>query len=252
MMELVVAGALGRSFRKGANEEAHRRALWQLRDQKDRERQQKEERFDQSESDLIDLATTIITTEQTELFQSELNIYHEATYEALRENDERFEGIETLIERMLSRAHVLEDGRRVFKTEDGSRVFDEFGNELDAETISPDDIDDDRPRWESFLDAMEERETLLQLRKELLEFQDELDKAQELLDSGKMTQEQFEERRQYLRDRAPDAVKAHTKGIDFDAEDKPDTADSAEPDIDLDDELTALPKRQPIVPGMGW
>ena len=250
-MELVVAGALGRSFRKGANEEAHRRVLWQLREQQDRQRRQREEQFDQSESDLIDLATAIITSEQAELFQSELNIYHEATYEALRENEERLEGIETRIEHMLSRAHVLEDGRRVFKTEDGTRVFDEFGKELDEQTIAPTDIDDNRPRWERFSGAMEERERLLQQREELLDFQSDLDGAQDLLDSGKMTQEQFEERRQYLRDHAPDAVKVHAKGIAFENNDKPTATNSAEPDINLDDELAALPAPQPTIPGMG-
>ena len=250
-MELVVAGALGRSFRRGANEEAHRRVLWQLREPKDRDRRQREEQVDQSESEFIDLATTIITTEQAELFQSDLNIYHEATYEALRENDERLEGVGTQIERILSHAHVLEDGRRVFKTEDGTRVFDEFGRELDAETISPDDIDDDRPRWESYLDAMEERERLLQEREKLIEFQSELDEAQELLDSGKMTQAEFEERRQYLRDHAPDAVKVDAKGIDFENDDKPAAATNGKPNIDLDDELADMPTPQRSVPGLG-
>jgi len=250
-MELVVAGALGRSFRKGANEEAHRRTLLQLREQQERNRRQRGENLDQDESDFIDFATSVITTEQADLFQSELNTYHEATYEALRENEELLDIARERLQRTLSRAHVLDDGRRVFKTEDGLRVFDEDGNEVEHDTIAPDEIPDDKPRWEQFQQEKGRVLELTQEREELLGFQSDIDEAQELLDSGKMTQEQFEERRQYLRDHAPDAVKTHAKGIDFEDEAKPAVTTNAEPDIDIDDELAALPAPQPIVPGMG-
>ena len=250
-MELVVAGELGRSFRKGANEEAHRRALQQLHEQKDRDRRQKEELLDQSESDFIDFATSVITEEQADLFQSELNVYHEASYAALCENEELLEEARDRLQATLSRAHVLDDGRRVFKTEDGLRVFDEHGNEIDNDTISPGEIPDEKPRWEQFQQDKGRVLELIEERENILEFQEQLDEAQEMLDSGEMTQEQFDERRQYLRDHAPDAVKAHAKGIELSDGDKPAATASSELDIDLDDELVALPTPQPVVPGMG-
>lgn len=250
-MELVVAGALGQSFRKGANEEAHRRLLWQHREQQERDRRLKEERVDQADTDMIDLTSVIVTSEQADLFQAELDIYQTATVEALEENREAMELVRKRLDRILERAYKLEDGRRVFKTEDGTRVFDEFGVEVSSDVIAPNDIPDHLLRWEAARSAMNELEKLEREQTQLLDFQSDLDEAQDLLDSGKMTQEQFEERRQYLRDHAPDGVKAHAKGIDFENDDKPAVTNNAEPDIDLDDELAALPTPQPSVPGLG-
>lgn len=250
-MELIATGALGRSFRRGANEEAYRRTLWQHRQQQDRERRQKQEEVQGTDSDFIDLAATIITTEQAELFQTELYIYQEATYEALRNNEERLEAADVRIQGLLAHAHVLDDGRRVFKTVDGQKVFDEFGSELAAETILPGEIADDRPRWESYVEALEERENLVHEREQLLDFQADLDEAQELLDSGKTTQAEFEEHRACLREHAPDAVKAYAEGIDFDDNPRSSTIPATTTEIDLGDELSAMALPTPATLGLG-
>lgn len=250
MMQLVVAGALGRSFRRSANEEAHRRALWQRREQKDRDHRQKQERLDQSESDLIDLAATVITTEQAELFQSELDTYNEATYEALRENEELLENARAQLQTTLSRAHVLDDGRRVFKTEDGLRVFDEHGNEVGDDIVEPDEIPDEKPTWEQFVRDKTLVRDLTQQREDLLEFQTDLDEAQELLDSGEMTQAQYDELRERLAADAPDAVKKRIPELASDQA-APASTHAAAPDIDLDDELAEMHTPKPLVPGGG-
>ena len=39
---------------------------------------------------------------------------------------------------MLAKAYVLDDGRRVFETADGARVYDEFGEFVPPEIIDPD------------------------------------------------------------------------------------------------------------------
>ena len=45
-------------------------------------------------------------------------------------------------------AHRLADGRRVFETEDGERVYDEHGNKATDE-IHPEEIPDHLEKWES-------------------------------------------------------------------------------------------------------
>jgi len=200
---------------------------------------------------MIDLASVIVTTEQADLFQAELDIYQTATVEALEENRDAMELARKRLDRILEQAYKLEDGRRVFKTEDGTRVFDEFGVAVSPDIIAPEAIPDELPRWEEAKDIIGDFESLEREQTQLLDFQSDLDEAQDLLDSGKMTQEQFEERRQYLRNHAPNAVKAHAKGIDFEKDDRPAVANNAEPSIDLDDELAALPTPQPSVPGLG-
>lgn len=250
-MQLVVAGGLSGTFRKGANEEAYRRLMWQHRQQQERTRRQKQQEVEQGESDLVDLAGVIITAEQAQLFQAELNIYNEANYEALRENEERLEGAKARLQRTLERAHVLDDGRRVFKTEDGLRVFDENGREVEKSIIAPDDIPDSKPTWEQFLQDKNLVRELIQQREELLEFQSNLDEAQELLDSGQMTQGQFDKLRAKLAANAPDAVKARVQEISMDEATDLSSSTSA-PEIDLDAELSGMmPIPKPFVPGAG-
>ncbi|MEL6933399.1 MAG: hypothetical protein AAFO17_09940 [Pseudomonadota bacterium] len=72
------------------------------------------------------------------------------TVEALISNQEALDAVKERIDVILMRAHALEDGRRVFKTEDGTQVFDQFGEEVGPEVIAPEDIDDSAPRWEDF------------------------------------------------------------------------------------------------------
>ena len=250
MINLRSHGGLSRSFREGANEEAHRRFLNQRREQLDRERRQKQGELEQGDADFVDLATAIVTSEQADQFAAELNLYHEATYEALRDNELQLETAREQLQTMLKRAHVLEDGRRVFKTEDGLRVFDEHGIEIGTDTITPGEISNDKPRYEQLLEQQRIVEGLEMQRSELLEFQSELDEAQELLDSGKMTQGRFLELRERLASDAPETVKTRMPELGANIEE--DTlSTSAIADIDLDTELAAMPTPKPFVPGGG-
>lgn len=244
----VVAHSLRSTFRRGVDVEAHRRLQWQLREQQEREQRQKQNEVNQGESDFIDLAAVIITNEQAQMFQSEIDTYQLATVEALEENRKAIELVRERLERFMEQAHRLDDGRRVFKTEDGLRVFDEFGVELPADIIAPDEIPDHLPRWEVVKDALDELERLEAEQTELLDFQADLDEAQDLLDGGAMTQEQFDKLRERLASDAPDTVTSRVDGM------KPTSEASASSpalntDIDLDAELAAMPLAKPLVPG---
>ena len=80
---------------------------------------------------------------------------------------------------MRERAHKLDDGRRVFKANDGNHIFDEHGAQVPPEILPPSSVADHRPRWETFKAAMDEKQALQQERKQIMEFQKKLDAARE-------------------------------------------------------------------------
>ena len=155
-----MTGYLEATFRRGADREAHRRAVLQHRENQERERKQKQDEHRNDASDMVDLAAAMITTEQADTFRAELDAYDAATIDALFANETALDAINDKLAAVLLQAHVLEDGRRVFKTEDGTQVFDEFGHEVDADTLSPDEISGNRPTWEQFSDLLDRREAL--------------------------------------------------------------------------------------------
>lgn len=105
---------------------------------------------DKQEQSMLSLAAdAIMATEiQIEKFKVKLDAYDEATIKALMENRQALDLVSTQLEEMLERAYVMEDGRRVFRTEDGTQVFDEFGQEVSRGELNPDLIRADQPTWE--------------------------------------------------------------------------------------------------------
>ena len=127
------------------------------------------------------------TADDIEQLRVTIDRYDAATVEALIANQEALEASRDRIEQMLGKAFVLPDGRGVFKTEDGLRVFDEHGAELQADEIDPDMIEDWRPKYEKFFAEKEIEAGLVEERRSLIEFQDQLDKARDHLDQDGLT-----------------------------------------------------------------
>lgn len=233
-METVISGALGDSFKLGANEQSYRLFQWQHRNQQNRERKQKQEALEEQTSDLLDTALTFATANELEAFRTELNTYDVATIEALQANGAKLEHVEERLERFLQQAHVLPDGRRVFKTEDGLRVFDEFGAEQDVLEIDPIDIADELPRWETVEPVLLERDALLRERSELLDYQERLDQARDALDAGDITVDDFDALKEDLKSAMPDAVRSHIPGMEVStAAELEVTADGLDISIDM-------------------
>lgn len=206
-----VAGSLGREF-KNRNEAALRQRL--LQEQRaERDRRERRAVADGKAAEMMDLAVSVLTSTEVAEFSVELDTYDTATVEALQENERQLDFVRERIEALLSKAYILPDGRRVFKTEDGLRVFDEHGLELDAETIDPDVIPEQHPRWEAYKPEFDRFQELERERTRLLEYQSELDDAREQLNSGEMTREEYDELRDHLKDTMPEAVRAHVPGL---------------------------------------
>ncbi|WP_299870691.1 hypothetical protein [uncultured Hoeflea sp.] len=159
------------------------------------ERQRKERVEDNAEQEMIDIAitTVIATTEQIADFHLKLDKYDEMTVEALMRNEKALQFIRTQMDALLVRAYVLEDGRRVFKTQDGKSVFDENGAEVGRDTIEPESIPDVAPRWEEFDTLRQQEQALIDQQNQLIEFQDKLDEARELSSEDGFTKGELEE-----------------------------------------------------------
>lgn len=198
------AGLLSREFASRVDAAHFQRFLQrQLDEQKRRDRKEDVEQA----SDGLDMAVAVITTAEAIVFRADLDRLDTATVAALQDNLERQSYAREQLDDMLDRAYVLPDGRRVFKTEDGMRVFDEFGNEVGPEIIDPDAIPDHLSRWEPFKAGWMRLEALKREQAEILQYQAKLDEARERVDSGKMTREEHDRFREELKAEMPDAVR---------------------------------------------
>src|SRR5690606_14630576 len=120
--EFARSAAISRALQRRLSEEALRK-----RQEEDEEREQ-----DRVDSNLIELAQTVIWATEMRIreFEMSLDRHDAATVEALMENERELVEVRERIAERLERAFVLPDGRHVFKSEDGTRVFDEYGVEV--------------------------------------------------------------------------------------------------------------------------
>lgn len=223
-----------RSYRQ----EFAKRAEWRREDERRFDQQKLKEESDKKkerereaeQESLLDTALVAMATDtEFAAFNVELDAYDAATVEALMENEERLDAVRQELKILLDQAYVLPDGRRVFKTEDGSRVFDEHG--VEVKDIDPDAIEDWRPHWEKYQNPFEREADLAKQREDILEFQKVTDEARaeakKAGENGGMSAERLEELRRKLADEAPDAVKvkmdkdAPERGVDIAAAPSP-------------------------------
>ncbi|MEO0384190.1 MAG: hypothetical protein AAF234_11630 [Pseudomonadota bacterium] len=249
MQAAALSGLLGSSFKRGANEEAYRRAMHQHKTVQDRERRQKQDEARNDSAELGDLAATVVTAEQAETFRIELDAYQTATIEALEINREALDFARERLQATLAQAHTLDDGRRVFESEDGLRVFDEFGNELSPEIITPEEIPDHHPQAETYFKQLTDVRALETEQQELLEYQSDLDDAAERLDSGDLAVPEYDELRETLRESAPDAVRAHIP--DMETSEPTNAAPTTQTALDLNLDAELANAIQPTIPGLG-
>lgn len=188
------------------------RRRWFIAAREDKERKAQLE--DEAEQAFVELATAVIvaTELQIQTFHAKLNTYDEATVAALMENQELLDAVNERIAEMLSRAHKLEDGRRVFKTEDGQRVFDEHGEQLDETIIHPNLIDDSKPRWEALVRERHLRDGLVQNREDIHDYQDKLDNERERSSVEGFTEDELNELEVELEMEMPPTIAKHLPG----------------------------------------
>lgn len=195
-------------------DEFRKRAEWRRDDERrvtvERARQEREKKRDEALDDqneaFIDYAMSVLASDvEIDAFTAKLDRYDAATVDALMENERELAAVRDELRGLLAKAYVLPDGRRVFKTEDGTRVFDEHGAEV--KNIDPAMIEDWRPYWERYEDPFEREIGLSEQRNELIEYQQFQDGIRDELDEGNMTKERVDELEGLLAKNAPEPVK---------------------------------------------
>ncbi|OXT01964.1 hypothetical protein B7H23_03230 [Notoacmeibacter marinus] len=179
-------------------------------------RMRNEKQADEADADFFDLAISVVlaTMEEIEAFQVKLDEYDEATVQALIANNEQLDAVQNEMNDLLDRAHVMEDGRRVFRTEDRSAIYDENGEKLGHGEIDADAISGASPTWEEYEPVYTERQHLLQERQQLIEFQDKLDEARELSGAEGFTKDELDELDTELEETMPEAVARQLPGYE--------------------------------------
>ncbi|MEL6324883.1 MAG: hypothetical protein AAFS03_04775 [Pseudomonadota bacterium] len=166
---------------------------------------------DQADADFAAFAAGAVmaTDAQIREFEVKLEKYETATVKALQENDRAIDANRAQRDALLERAHVAEDGRRVFKTQDGTQVFDEHGGQVGDEIVSPDEIDDSRPTWEEYEPILAETHRLEAERQSILKYQQKLDEARGEIADGEISAEELEALDAELAEIMPPAVREH-------------------------------------------
>ncbi len=175
----------------------------------ERLREQREDKLVEDKIEQRDAEVSAVLATQTQIaeFEVKLDTYDTATVELLMENCQAIEAVQKRLDLMLENATTLPDGRKVFKTRDGTRVFDQHGEELSADDLDPNTIADEKPRWEDYRDANDQRDTLAKQRKDLLEYQNKLDEARSHLKKGDITAEELKDIEAKLEDDMPEELR---------------------------------------------
>lgn len=174
----------------------------------ERERRQKEK--DRNDDHMTDaMVTAAATMAQMRAFEEKLDLYDEAIVNALMENEEKLAAAKAKADTLLEQAYAMEDGRRVFRTEDGTEVFDEHGQQVGADELDPDLIWPNSPRWEAYSSSITEQERLNIERQKIIEFQEKVDATRDDIVDGDISEADLDDLDAELKMLTPPPVRNH-------------------------------------------
>lgn len=199
-------------FRQKAESKRFEQAMRALDQREDEHRRREKIKLRKEEEERKLEEAIIASTAQLATFNEHLDDYDTATVHALMDNQHALDLVFKQREEMEAGAFRLPDGRMVFKTEDGQRVFDQHGAQLGPETVHPDAIPDSAPTWEAKLQNKAEADKLLRERDQLHDYQKHLDEAREAAGKDGVTAGALAKMDDDLRRAMPDAVKARLPG----------------------------------------
>jgi|GEM_PF-6405574 len=203
---------LGRALHSAHLEEVAEEELLEGLRRQDKRIDAKKKKDDKELVDPVDLMTAAIIVGATDLEIREITartgLHQNISIEALQENREQLDAAEEELEDILDQAFVLEDGRRVFLSEDGLRVIDELGQDVDADIIDPSRIDPTKPRYDKFLESKLAFAALMEEQDQLLTYQNELDKFAVAIERGNLSRDDVAEMNAYMTENAPAAIRA--------------------------------------------
>ena len=215
------------------------------------QRELKELKAEKLEEEFLDFAASAILATEVEVqeFQERLTVYDEATVNALIENTKALDVINAQIEENLKSAYTLEDGTRVFKSEDGTWGIDEHGQRFDSDTQDMDSIPSTKVTAEEAEKVFTQRDQLILERKQIHEYQEKLDNARERSNADDFTKEELDELDKELEAEMPESVKLQLP----DYEPTQETSLKSSFDASVELSLSELPQqvtKQTLAPGM--
>lgn len=194
----------------GRESEWARQRRWFIKARHDHQRREEvADKLEQSTSAAGIAAADLAPPARIVEFESTLTTYDTATVAALLANEEKMAVVQSALDALLAQAFVMDDGRRVFITEDGTQVFDEFGTEVSPDELDFDMIPDSAPKWETYAPHLEEYEMLDAEKQALLDYQRKLDDAREAVAAGDKTLEELETFEASLAEDMPQGVRDH-------------------------------------------
>lgn len=214
-------------FARSADAERYREILRRVQEEtKKRDRENLKAERDEETLQLMEAFVVMATESDLIEFGVTLDHYDTAAYEALLKNERLLDEAREDLREMYEKAYVLPDGRRVFESEDGIRVFDENGTEISPEEISAEELGDRLPTWEMWKQGKETEQSLIEDRAAIIEFQNDIVDARERVEAGEMTKDELDELKSTLEANMPDSVRA-----ELPAELQPAAPETAEPDV---------------------
>lgn len=169
------------SYREEFARIARRRQEETHASERERDRRKERNAADRDDDVGFESAALLASQEQVAAFNARLDSYEARIVEELLANEERLAELRRQRDELLNQAFVLPDGRRVFKSEDGQRVFDECGTELAPDDVDPHQIPDGLPTSEAFLRGVEADQSLMERNAAL---QDGLDRIADAREHG--------------------------------------------------------------------
>ncbi len=144
-------------------------------------------------------------------YDARLDAHNTAITKALMENrelldllSERLLQVETDLQNMLDRAYVMEDGTRVFKSEDGVTVIDEFGKTVDREILDPNLVPNNGDTSERYLERLTFKQETLEIESNALvnrqKLHDAADNIVELKERSAVAHTKISEYRERIKD----------------------------------------------------
>lgn len=160
----------------------------------ERDRTRRKEREAEARDDDLagDILVTVASAERIEQFTNRLDRYDSQLMDMLLENERMLVEVRKEREIMLQNAATLPDGRRVFRSEDGTRVEDEFGKDVTDE-VDPNYIDPELPALELY-EALDARDAAILAHNEQINaLQTRLDEGRDRAASGEATDAELDE-----------------------------------------------------------
>lgn len=223
-----------------SHEAEHERKLrdW-LREQRRQQKIQRQEDAEQAEAELLTIGQAAIeaTFEEIAAFDAKLTKYEALTIEEINFLRDRLDALMEERQRLLDNAHVLADGTRVFKTEDGTKVFDQHGNEIGRDVVDPAEIGNDKPSWETWKSVNEEISATDNQLNAAHDFQSKLDDIRERFDRGDITKDELKELESELEKSVPLSLRTREVELQLDdarPEAKPEFAAAAQNKVNID------------------